>query len=104
MHRLVVVAKLKPGMAARAAELVADGPPFDPEEAGFRRHSVYVSDYDVVFLFEGPDVQWTVEQIVDDPVLSAGFSAWGPLIEGSPKLAREAYHWEPGGAPSVLVE
>ena len=31
---------------------------------------------------------------VDDMVVSASFSAWAPLLEGTPQLAHELYHWE----------
>lgn len=94
MDRLVVVARLIPGSAAKAAQLIDQGPPFEPEETGFTRHSVYLSEGEAVFLFEGPGVEWLVDEIVDDPVRSAAFSAWAPLLEGSPRLALERYHWE----------
>jgi len=96
MERLVVVAKLKPNAAGRAAKLVAVGPPFDPAEAGLTRHSVYLGGREAIFLFEGPRVEELVRAIVDDPVRSAAFSAWGPLLDGSPGLAREADHWTAG--------
>ena len=35
-----------------------------------------------------------VDAIVNDPVVSASFSVWGPLLEGTPTLARPAYYWE----------
>jgi hypothetical protein len=31
-----------------------------------------------------------------DPARSAMFSVWGPLLEGTPELAHEAFHWEAG--------
>ena len=56
MQRVAVIANLKPDMAERARELVASGPPFDPDELGFERHHVYVSEGQVVFAFEtAPD-------------------------------------------------
>lgn len=102
MERLCVTARLKPGAAERAAELVASGPPFDPGELGLSRHAVYLSDREVAFVFEAPEVEWLVEELVNDPVRSAAFGAWTPLLEGAPRLAREAYFWRRTGASSTL--
>ena len=43
MQRLAVIARLKPNTEKRATELIETGPPFDPDELGFDRHSVYLS-------------------------------------------------------------
>jgi hypothetical protein len=93
MDRLVLSARLKPGARARAAELVAAGPPFDPRGSGFERHGVYLSEESVVFIFEGTDAEYLVQNIVNDPVRSAGFSAWAPLLDGRPTIARESWFW-----------
>ena len=59
--RLVVAARLKPGTRARAAELVAEGPPFDPRGSGLISHGVYLSEHEVVFAFEGPGAEYLVQ-------------------------------------------
>jgi hypothetical protein len=46
-----------------------------------------------VFLFEAPEVEWIVETIVDDPVLSTALSPWRTLTEGPPRIAHEYYFW-----------
>jgi hypothetical protein len=95
MQRVAVIATLKPDMAERARELVASGPPFDPDELGFERHHVYVSEVQVVFVFEGARVDALVRRLAE-----AGggahetFAAWEPLLQGLPELAHEAYFWE----------
>lgn len=81
-------------MRERAADLVATGPPFDPQDLGLERHSVYVGDDLVIFVFEGEDVEGRVSALVNDPVRSASFAAWTPLLAGTPALAHETYHWE----------
>jgi hypothetical protein len=96
MNRLVIVAKLKEGSQEAAEELIRQGPPFEPGELGFERHSVYVSPYDVVFLFEAPGVEWIVDNIVDDPVLSTALTPWYGLVDGPARLAHERYHWSSG--------
>jgi len=55
---------------------------------------VYVSSHEAIFLFEGPDVARDVAGLVDDMAVSAAFSAWGPLVAGTPRLAHQAYFWE----------
>jgi hypothetical protein len=48
----------------------------------------------VVFVFEGSGVEGLVRGLVNDPTSSAMFSVWGPLLEGTPVLAREEFYWE----------
>ena len=71
MEQLAIVARLKSGAEQRAAELVVKGPPFEPEATGLDRHAVYLSAGEVVFVFEGREVEWIVEQLVDDPIAVA---------------------------------
>lgn len=92
--RLAVVARLRPGSRERAVEILAKGAPYELGEAGFRRHSVFVAEKDVVFLFEGSGIEGLIRDLVDDPTRSAAFSVWGPLLEGTPTLAREEFYWE----------
>jgi hypothetical protein len=92
--QVVVVARLREGTEARARELVAEGPPFDPREMGFDRIAVYLSPGEVIFHFEGKGAAQKLSDVVDDMVVSASFSRWAPLLEGTPKLAHESYFWE----------
>ena len=93
-QRLAVVASLRPGSRDEAAHLVAKGPPYDLGEAGFERHSVFLAADTAVFLFEGPGVEGLARDLVNDPARSAAFSAWGPLLDGAPTVAREEFYWE----------
>jgi hypothetical protein len=43
----------KPGEAAAAEQLLLEGPPFDPGEAGFSAHEAYVGEDRVYLVFEG---------------------------------------------------
>jgi hypothetical protein len=108
VQRLAVVLRLKPGTRDRAASLVAERPPFDPEESGLDRHAVYLSDDEAVFVFEGADVEWQLDDLLDDffhPALQKAIEEWRPLLEGEPRIATEAYSWDrtstPGGAADV---
>jgi hypothetical protein len=94
--RMAVVAKLRPGSREQASQILAKGATYDLGEAGFRRHSVFLAEDAVIFVFEGAGIEELVRDLVDDPARSAAFSVWGPLLEGTPALAREEFHWEAG--------
>ena len=94
VERLVVTLKLRKGTQEEAAKLIAAGPPFDPGDLGLARHVVYLGDDLVIFAFEGKDVEERVRMVIDDPVRSASFAAWVPLLESAPALAHEVYYWE----------
>src|SRR5262245_2273474 len=95
MQRVAVIATLKPDAAEKARELVAEGPPFDPDELGFERHHVYVSETQAVFVFEGARVDALVRRIAESGSgAHETFAAWEPLLQGIPALAPEAYFWE----------
>jgi hypothetical protein len=96
VERLAVIAKLKPDSEARAAELIEQGPPFSPREIGFTRHSVYLAGDQVVFLFEGGRLDELLRNLVKDPQSTAAFREWERILEGMPRVAREAYSWERG--------
>lgn len=93
MNRLVIVARLREGAHEEAEALIAASPPFDPDELGLHRHSAYLTAGEVVFIFEAPEVEWIVNDIVDDPVVSAAFEPWHRLVDGAPRLAHERYSW-----------
>jgi hypothetical protein len=67
MNRIALVAQLKPGAGKQASVLLEHEPPFDPAERGFARHAVYLSAGEVVFVFDGDEVGWIVEEIVNEP-------------------------------------
>jgi hypothetical protein len=94
MDRLIVTARLLPGTGEEARRLIELGPPYPVDRYQLRRHSVHVADGVVLFVFEGPDVEWVVEEMVNDPILAASFSAWAPLLEERPSIAREVFAWE----------
>ncbi|MEO8291195.1 MAG: hypothetical protein ABI649_09415 [Gaiellaceae bacterium] len=96
-ERIAVIGKLKPGMLEQAEQIVEAGPPFDVKESGLRQHSVFLGAEWVVFVFEGPEVERVVHGLVNDPVASAGFGVWAPLLEETPHLVQERYSWQANG-------
>jgi hypothetical protein len=95
-ERLAVVAKLRPGSREEASQILAEGAPYELAEAGFRRHSVFIAEEAVVFVFEGSSIEELVRDLVNNPTSSAAFSVWAPFLEGTPSLAREEFYWEAG--------
>jgi hypothetical protein len=97
MERLAIVAHLKEGSDRRASELIAQGAPFDLADTGIVRHSIYLSASEVVFVFEGHEVEWMIDSLIDEPFqyeLQRALDEWRPIIEGPPRIARERFAWE----------
>jgi len=86
-------------MEVRAAELLAAGPPFDPAEWGLTRHEVFLSAGEVVFVFEGSEVDGIVGALVDDPFhprITDALARWRELVdEEHVRIARPAFGWPP---------
>ena len=93
MKRLMIVARLRDDAHDEAEALLREGPPFQPEQVGLERHSAYLTASEVVFVFEAPEVEWKVNELIDDPVIAPFFTPWEKLIDGTPRLAHERYHW-----------
>jgi hypothetical protein len=97
MKRVAIVARLKKGSESRASDLIAAGPPFDLAQTSVVRHSVYLSASEVVFIFEGHEVEWMVDDLLDGPFRSEIVSAldrWRAVVDGPPRIARESFVWE----------
>jgi hypothetical protein len=97
VDRLAIIARLKSGCEERAAELIAKGAPFDPDKSGFDRHTVFLSATEVVFVFEGTEVEWHLDDLITNPfrwMVSDAVEEWRPLIDDHPRIAREKYFWE----------
>jgi hypothetical protein len=100
MQRVAVVANLRPGSAEQAAKLIELGPPFDPLDNGLERHMVFLAADTVVFVFEGDNPQALLSAFNGAAEQSA-LGAWESLVDGTPRIAREAYSWvSPGYARS----
>jgi hypothetical protein len=93
VQRLAVIAKLRPGSAERAAELIAGGPPFDPRAAGFERHTVFLAPDEVVFVFEGSSLGPLITLLTESADPSV-LGAWEEILDGIPRVAAQAYSWD----------
>jgi hypothetical protein len=106
MERVALIAHLKEGSEQRAAELVSAGPPFELAHTGIVRHNVYVSGHEVVFVFEGHEVEWIVDQLIDEPFhyeLHRALEQWREIVDGQPRVAREQFGWQLDEGESIAV-
>ena len=93
MKRLMIVARLRADAHDEAEVLLREGPPFEPEQLGLERHAAYLTAGEVVFVFEGHEVEWIVNELVDDPRVASFFEPWEKLLEVTPRLAHERFYW-----------
>jgi hypothetical protein len=97
MERVAIVAHLKDGSQSRADELIAKGPPFDLTATGIVRHSVYLSSSEAVFVFEGHDIEWIVDDLIHEPFhyeLQQALDQWREIVDGAPRIAPERFGWQ----------
>lgn len=101
-ERLLVSVRLKPGMQAAARELLAVGPPFDPQGTALRLHEVFLLEDEALFLFE-TDAALAIESLVE-PDLWGAVGAWRDLMVGDARLAESVYSWRRGeGADGLHI-
>jgi hypothetical protein len=89
---LVIVVPLQQGVGDRARALLRKGPPFDPEAAGLKRHHVFITDHEALFVFEA-DAPDAVDRLGSDPTLWEAAAGWSDLVAGPPRLAEDVYLW-----------
>jgi hypothetical protein len=93
MNRLMIVGRLTAGAHDEAETLLRKGPPFDPEALGLHRHAAYLTADEVVFIFEAPEVDGIVNDLLDDLTLAPAVVRWDKLVEGLPRIAHECFYW-----------
>jgi hypothetical protein len=95
MDRFVLAARLSPDGRQRAEALLAEHSAFGGEELeAFDRHAIFLSETEVIFLFEGNGAHEAVRALFNDPVRSTLIGHWLPLFDGPLHQAPEAYFWE----------
>ena len=99
-ERAIVVVPLRPDRVARARELIGAGPPFDPAAVGLRRHDVFVTEREAIFVLDGPAIEATLRRLLRDASTWRGAAAWRSCVAGRPQLADHAYGW---GAASAAA-
>jgi hypothetical protein len=98
LRRIIVIFPIRAGAHRRVRRLVEEKVPFAPSDLGLERHHVFVTDTEVVILFEGAEA--ALARVLDDPSAAAG--AWHQYVAGPPQVAEDAYSWASVEAPDGL--
>jgi len=93
LERVAVILPLRKKMHGAARTLLEQGPPFQPETTGLERHYAFVSDDEVVLVFESRAGGETISQLLGDPAVWKAAAAWSKCLAGPPRLAEDAYVW-----------
>ena len=97
MKQVLVVFQLREGSEPEAAKLAAAGLLFDPEEAGFKRLTVYLSHGQAIFVLEGEEPEWREDDLVSDFLQSAvreRLDEWRRLADVQTWPAHPIFLWE----------
>ncbi|MGZ4258052.1 MAG: hypothetical protein ACXVRE_09830 [Gaiellaceae bacterium] len=93
-HSIALVVPLKPGSQDAVRELLAKGPPFDPEQLPeLEHHEVFVSDEQAVFVFRSSTGVDAFAPRLADPDLLQAALAWHEHVAGPPHIAEGVYSW-----------
>jgi hypothetical protein len=90
---VAVVVPIRRGTCESARRLVEEGPPFDVELLGLERHHVFVSEREVVFLFEGDSATAAADALSRSPRVLNAAVRWRGILAGRPRLAEERFGW-----------
>jgi hypothetical protein len=87
MEQVAVVLPLKPDALETARTLVAEGPPFDLEEAGIEEHEVFLTECEAVFVFEGENACESARRFTQESAVWVAADHWAACLAGPPRLA-----------------
>jgi hypothetical protein len=93
LKHVAFVVPLAPGMRDMASRALAEGPPFEPGDAGVDFHQVLLTDDEAVFVFgleHGPE---SLERVLASEDFWSVVSWWEHIAAGRPRLAEVAYEW-----------
>ena len=92
--RLAIVVPLREDADDAVRTLLAEGPPFDPAALDLKRHLVFLTPSEAVFVFESSVGAAALEPLLQDPTLWQSVVAWHDLISGPPRIAEDVFAWE----------
>jgi len=93
-RRLAVVVPIKPDAVDEVRDLLAEGPPFDPEDIpGLQRHEVFLSRDEAVFVFDS-GVETDTLALLEHPEFLKTAISWREHIVGTPRVAEDVYSWK----------
>lgn len=99
--RVVVVVPIKKTARQKARGLLAEGPPFDLEASGIGGHHVFLTDTEVIFIFDASDPS-ALRRLAGRLPLMAAAEAWKELAAGPARIAEDVYSWTRSGLDEGL--
>jgi hypothetical protein len=100
---IMVRLPIRPERIEAVRELIRRGPPFRPADIPrLDRHEVFLSEADVVFLFQGRDVRGAVERMARSPGVWRAAVDWRGCLAGRPRVVEASYAWPAEAADGLL--
>jgi hypothetical protein len=96
-NRIVVVIPLREGVQDQVRAVLDSGPPFDLEESGLRRHEVFLTEREALFVFDGAGED-ALRSLLADPGVRAAATVWAEFADGPARIGEEAYAWAKSNA------
>lgn len=97
-----VVVPLAEGHAEVAREFLSEGPPFDPARVGIAHHQVFVTEHEVVFVFETAAGLRGFQELLGEQDFWDVVSSWERCADGEPRVTAAAYEWPEARHTSTL--
>jgi hypothetical protein len=92
-RRIAVVLPFREDAHDAVRDLLAAGPPFDPEALGLDRHQVFLTASEAVFIFESDLGAGALEALLAQPELWQSAAAWRDYLAGPPQIAEDVFSW-----------
>jgi hypothetical protein len=90
VEQVAVVLSLAPAALDTARALVAEGPPFDLDEAGIEEHEVFLTKREAVFVFSGENACESARRFAHDATVWRAADRWAACLDSPPRLASPA--------------
>lgn len=92
-ERVTLIVPLRKNRLEQARELIAAGPPFDPETQGLAHHEVFLTDREARLPLRRRQAADAVQRLDREPAAWRAALQWRTLLAGAPRLAHSAYSW-----------
>ncbi len=90
---VAVVVPLAEGKAEVVRAFLDEGPPFHPGEVGLESHRVFLTEREVVFVFESEDGAKALERILAEPEVWEVAPHWQRHVAGEPRIGLAVFEW-----------
>lgn len=93
VERVALVLPLRQGAVEKAADLIAEGPPFELADKSLARHEVFLTGKEAIFVFTGADACASIRAILRDQSVWSAAERWSRCLSGRPRLAEAGFAW-----------